>query len=193
LTQGVDCSFLVGEHLLISGGPCWLHFFRGEMFVFELSPRQARRTGVEPNVLRFMAARIPHPVRAGARYPIELGPLRLVGGGRIPAAAPLAGSCSYSISWDRMWDYGPGFAVQLDYQAPDAKTIASWSYPAGPMQAAGDLAFTFPPLQVSDLPRFGAYRGCLTLFVCVCTVPDPHRSEGRAAVSNTRAALVDVE
>jgi len=48
---GGNCWFAIGGRLTRSGAPCLLHWFGGEVFIFQLTPVQAMTMGLKPNVM----------------------------------------------------------------------------------------------------------------------------------------------
>lgn len=51
LSRSVGCSFVIGRNLTRSGTPYLIHCFCGELFAFQLTPRQAARLKVDDSQL----------------------------------------------------------------------------------------------------------------------------------------------
>lgn len=188
MKQGINCSFTIGHELTKAGKPYSVHCFAGELFVFELTPRQARSLRVAQNMLQCVPGSLQKEDEEGFRPVVSLDQLEIDHAAALDLKGRISGRCSYRSVFDHLVPY----AVRLDYDLPGRCHVASWHYPNEPLAREGGLSFSFPPGQERTGPAAAAFSGTIALFARLCTVPDHHTPQARQPLSNVCAVLVNV-
>jgi hypothetical protein len=180
IRAGTNCSFVIGQAVTARRKPFLLHWLAGEFFVFQLSPRQAKRLGVDPVAIQQTRARWPD--RAGVASPgtISLERFELVQPAIEAVDRPIAVRARYRV---------PGtvperVALRMDFTLA-GKTVTAYAHPQDPLLPEGDMEAQF------QLPSSTQLAPVVGVFVRYCTVPEPGVSNG-TPLSNTVAALLEI-
>lgn len=160
-----------------------------EMFAFELTARQARHLGAEPNALGALVRRAP----PGGKLIVPDEPAVLLTDLHIDhqdsqqPTAPVTGHVTYQSSLSLL----DGITVRMMFDLPGGSTVSHYHHPMGPLAGSGTLRFKLTPLvndmvkQSRDMPR------TLPVFISFCR-QEPGRNAPDIQISNTCAALIDL-
>ncbi|HVC98471.1 MAG TPA: hypothetical protein VND64_32690 [Pirellulales bacterium] len=184
-----SCSITIGKALTKRGKPYLVQILAGEMFVFELTPRQAKNLNVVVDGMRCAESLPPSdwwPVQAPV---VELTNLVIDNHRRLVIGEPMTGRCSHA-----MHEQIPGpLALHLHIAIPGHCTYDSsylWHRGFG---TEGTLEFTFPRVKLSPDDQLTSWTGTTTAFARFSTAVDPqHEEQPTVPLSNVCCVLLDM-
>jgi len=187
MTLGVNCVFAIGEALTRVAKPYLLHWFGGELFIFELTSRQAARLGIGPMSVRH--ARDPELVHDGAAAAtsISLEKLEMERPILSEIDRPIVARCHYRVTGEPPPDFA--FRMDLPHAAVDvgSHSLHAWAQPRIPLTRAGSIVLNFDPLEVSPVVRLNLV---MAGFIRCYAIKESGRN--RTPVSNAVAALLEL-
>jgi hypothetical protein len=95
IRRQVTCSFTIGHKLTKSNRPFLVYGFRGELFVFELSPEQAHRLGIKETEIRCADSIRPATWNQAIEPMVRLDNIRVEGSTSLDRESRITGSLSY--------------------------------------------------------------------------------------------------
>jgi hypothetical protein len=172
-------TLIVGPVLTRSGQAYCLELWAGQFFAFPLSEAQARRLKVEPKKVRY----VPRAKGLDRRLtppPVHLGPVLFDGGERLDGSKPVRGEVLCQVTTP------PEQKVALRLSYPVGDTMVSKFYLLDEELTRGKkrVRFSFPALNTD---------GPLVVFLDLCLSLPRGRTTSGTLLSNTQAALVEVE
>ena len=182
IADGTDCRWLLGEGLIKAKKPYLLSWHDGQFFATELTAAQAAALKVE----KMSVSMTP---QGAAREGLPAKPLAVLSAADIKDVAALAPDQAITgkIAFKREREQAGDIALRLTFSRVGdggTTTVDQWHYVKAKLDKDGSLEFKFGETKGSDGP--------LLVFVTLCAVPDPKSSDGRKAVSNTVAVLVNI-
>jgi hypothetical protein len=179
---GRNFYMVIGRHLTVDGKAHLLHFFAGELFIFELTEDQARGFPLKAGQVlwgtgglkdRTMPAEEPVAVLSNLAIGLRLG-------------RPIMAEFSYSLIAQRAGQC----ALRLDYDIPGAGSVTSWNYPNGLIGPKGRIRCWFAPMELAFSGK--TIFAPVAMFVRLCALSDRKTIIGREPISNTVGALVTI-
>ena len=181
-----DCWFGLGPVLTKEHAPYLIHCFAGELFIFQLTDRQAAVILPAPNALASsIDQRPPGSNRCAGEVLVSLAELEL-DRPFLTSGEPVKGSVHYEVQGELPAEY----CLRLDYQLGLADAV-SWNRSEQILAGSGRIRFSFNRLADSIWPSVRDHRGPIALFLRVCTWPTLDESSPRRPISNTCGTLVD--
>lgn len=181
-----DCWFGIGPVLTKERAPYLIHCYAGELFIFQLTDRQAAAILPAANALASSVdQRPPGSNRRADETLVSLAGLEL-DRPFLTSGEPITGSVQYEVQGELPTEY----CLRLDYQLGLADAV-SWNRPEQILAGTGRIRFAFNRLADSIWPSVRNHRGPIALFLRVCTWPSTDQLSRRRAISNTCGALVD--
>jgi len=101
LRRGVGCSFVIGRKLMKDGKPHLVHCFCGELFAFQLTPRQASRLKVKDAMLVSASGLTEHDHEPHPDPPVRLEQVDVDSANALDRSKPITGTLTYRS--DQMW------------------------------------------------------------------------------------------
>ncbi|MEX2381485.1 MAG: hypothetical protein WD490_03810 [Opitutales bacterium] len=164
-----------------------LHWFAGELFVFELTPWQEESLRVADGSWNTVFKEMPDVFNTKGLPVVSLENVTIDDAPSLKWGQRITGHISYDTEAHCFFRH----AVQLDYDFLDGPRGTAWSYPDSWFLTKGKLSFSFPPIFDCDALRNVAGPQTVTLFLRLCTVPSPreeNRSNGHPTFVQTREA-----
>jgi hypothetical protein len=180
LAAGQYFVLTLGRDLMKSGKACQVYAFAGKFFTFELSPRQAKKLGLEPAGLSYATANVPGQNRRDRRPLVKLGKPRLKSD---RATGKITGTVMCRTLRRKAGEYG----LRISYQAEGEWTVQLFPLRKLPKKQAR-LRFALD--RVGKNPK--SSRGPVVLFLDVCSVKQKDGQASFTVHSNTVAQLLDV-
>lgn len=164
MQRGVGCSFLLGRQLVKSGKPCLVACFCGELFAFQLTPRQAAKMNVKDKMLVASIGLSPHFHAPRPAVPVRLTQVEIEGAAMLARNAPIVGTLQYSA--DRPW-LTP-VAIQVVCEPAGRSSVVLYHHLAGLHAGAHTIRFSLSaPQNLQD--RSGEpFVGVAPLFFQIC-------------------------
>ena len=180
--QGVNFLLTLGPGLTVHAKPYLIHWFCGELFVLELTPRQAEGwNAVKKNATwtfdreKCQLAREPHL--------LELERLELENTDNRKSTEPITGWCWYQVRQSQ--PVRVALALQCEMRGRGA--VVSWYYPDEPLAARGKIRCTFPPICGSAVSP--AFSGTAAAFARAFVTSS---QGGAQPISNTCVSLIEL-
>jgi DNA-binding beta-propeller fold protein YncE len=184
LSRFNDLTLTFGPGLMKSGKVQRLEVRAGQLFVFQLSDRQARHLGLARKEWIYSQGTQLRDLRE-APAPVRLTRLTLDGGKKLDGSKPLSGQVSCRVAPPP----GKKVALRLSFSLRRA-THSLFYYPKDDLtQQTKTIRFSFDAIEDG---KQAPYSGPLVLFVDLCLVNDRGSTIETTILSNTRAVLVDV-
>jgi hypothetical protein len=179
--QGANCYLALGPGVTDTGKPQLMHCFCDELFIFEITPAQARAYNLGAGQVMWGTSRRD---KQDAAEPIAtISDLAIQGANNLPPDHPIVADLTVDTNG---MDVGP-CVVRLDYEIPGLRNCVCWHY-VDHLPARGRLRCQYLPVQKPGVPL--PAMGPLALFFRLCRLPDPKRTDNRQPISNTVADLV---
>jgi hypothetical protein len=187
--KGRNCMVIIGRYLTKSRKPFLVCGYAGELFVFELSPRQAENFGAAHDSMAvhrmggdIELLRAPPPVVRLDAFQLHSLPDR-------KDTDPISGTCRYSVAATLHVPY----AGMITYEPGPPQHVTGWCYPEELLSApGGTLQLSFSPVRRADDVESPPWNGTMVVFVRLCLMVAPKKGGGRLPISNACAALLDV-
>ena len=144
ISVGVNCSFIIGGALTRILNPYLLHWFAGELFLFQLTSQQAARLGVAPKEARFRCDHESVPDGPTAVSALSLEKLDFDQPILSDWNRPIIARCRCRVTGHLPAD----FAFRMDFAqgANDGnRTFCTFAYPNLAPSADGDISLEFTP------------------------------------------------
>jgi serine/threonine protein kinase len=179
-TAEEDIHLKLGPGLLKSKKVTFLSAFGDGLFVFELTPEEAKPTGIAANGSQVRGVRHTEPRRrdyelANLTIKDEVGPLGLP-------------HLNCALEYRRLAKPGGRVILRLYYRV-DQPQVAYFDLGEGPKPPSGKLAF----MGNWPVPRQETTKGPIVFFTEICSQVEPGKYDNLTIVSNTVAALVSVD
>ncbi len=101
IRRGVGCSFLIGGMLAKNGKPHLVHCYCGELFAFQLTPRQAAWLNVADAELVSARGMVEHNHEPHPEPPVRLEQVEIDNANALDLTKPITGTVKYRA--DQMW------------------------------------------------------------------------------------------
>jgi hypothetical protein len=183
---GVNCAFTVGSGLTTGSKPYLLHWFAGELFIFQLTDRQARKLGIAPKVFRF--ARSHESVRDGppTSAVVALEHLEVIDCNSMDWNKPINLTCQYRLAGMP----SAAYAFRLDF--PHAiqggqGSFSLFTYPPDRLGESGTIDLSFTPPQFKD----GTLVNPVLPAFLRCTTVESRSSSAGVPISNAVATMLE--
>lgn len=185
----VNCSFAIGPALTRTGAPYFAPCYSGQLFVFALTPSQARHlhaVGAQMQYAEHLRRQDTDPA-----FPVYvmLDELEIKNAAHLSNAEPIEGRCTYSL---RGFWLEP-FAFGLQFVLTGRADVCAWDHRVeGFIEADGLLRFSFSPIRKICGQASEVWTGTTAVMLRLYTAPNEGTLEGRQPFSNACAALIDV-
>ena len=184
IAAGVNCSFVIGSKLTRVREPYMVYWFAGELFVFQLTRRQAMAMQVNGERMRFVRDERPLDEPPAGRKVVSLDRFDPMPERLTQATQPITGGLRYELTGEAP----AGYFAKLNFTLPGLATIASFDYPPMALAARGALEVTFPPPE--SWTQFGMPERVMPVFVRLFEMPHPTAVNSGRPISNAVAALM---
>lgn len=177
-----NCTLGVDGQLTKSGRPLLACIHSGELFIFELHPKQARCLGIEKGMLRCtrgIRARTlcASPLASLTRF--ELDPLP-------SCLEPVGGVCGFEVAAHSQ----ERWCLSLEYEISDRGNTTVFVYPPAPgfLRSQARYRFRFPPICKPEQPP---WQGTVVAFLRLMRFPEAGAVPD-IPLSGVLAVLLDV-
>ncbi|HVA49195.1 MAG TPA: hypothetical protein VNH11_22720 [Pirellulales bacterium] len=189
--RGVNCTFAIGRELTKARKPRLLSCYSGELFVFELSQRQAQSFNALDHTMECVECGPSLEIPPGARPPIDIGELHIDHADRLSPDQPIQGRVEYELREE--FDFSGTVCLSMAFALGDRCLTTRYHYPFPPLRLSpkGNMDFTFNSVATSQ----GAakdWSGPIVAHVRLLGTMHPQSPDGRVPMSNTCALLLDV-
>lgn len=167
IQRRVTCSFIIGRKLTKSNKPFLVYGFRGELFVFELSPEQATRLGLKEDRMR--CADSVRPAAWNAIEPsVRLENIKVESSTELSREARITGSLSYR---SEQFQSEP-LALHVVCDPPGRGCRTLYHHLSLLMQPEGDLKFAVEKLGDLADKQGEKFVGIVPLFFQIWTAAE---------------------
>lgn len=172
LLRSVGCSFIIGRKLTKAGKPYLVHCFCGELFAFQLTPRQAARLKVTDAMLVSASGLTRHNHEPHPDPPVRLGQVEVDNAESLDRSVPTKGLLKYRA--DQWWMMP--LAIRAACEPAGRASKALYHHLDGVPRGEGSVRFLLAP--IGDLrDRQGQpFGGVLPLFFQLCIVGEPEKT-----------------
>jgi len=184
LDEGRNVGVLLSAELAKSGKAQWGLSWAGVFFVFDLTPEQARRYGLEPEVVVTQQGARRNDQRL-AQPAAQLDRLHIDNVAAQPGDRDLTGSVTLQLYGASRSD----LLLRVSYKLKGSTVEVT--KPLRELPADGRVLFTIDPINRPD--RKEVYDGPLPVFVDVCVEKGEGINRQLLVVSNTLGVLVDIQ
>jgi hypothetical protein len=183
----MDCAFVVGGALTRSGNAGLVNCFAGEVFIHQLTDSQAASIGVKRDRSCCVHRNKKSPLmRPPAKVVVSLGRLELLNP-ILSVTTPIVGQLEYEL----LDEEPKAWCLRLDYSLGQM-TRAARDFRMPPLWGKGVLDFAFASMaSVGPVPS--GFKGPVVFFARIIELSRPGDLEPGIPISNTAAALTDVE
>lgn len=189
--RDVNCTFAISRELTNSNTPFLLSYYGGEIFVFELTQRQAKSFHALNRTVQCVEGGPSMRPPSAATPLYDLSDLRIADADGQPAQEAVRGTVYYEKQGDECFPGRVFLSMEFDLLHLCRKTLNY--YPQHALLPEGELAFTFPPAVEEQNQRgAGELTGPIVVHVRLMGAMDPKVREGRVALSNAAAAVVEL-
>ena len=174
-----------GENLIQSGKPHVLASWDGQVFVFQLSPEQARRMDLKSSSVNQTTGKM--------RAKREVPPLARVAQAKVTNATHLDGSqkTNGEVNCQILSPLPNNTAVRLSYSRKGSTTSSFYYAKNLPSEGETKISFSFPAINSpSDKERFS---GPLPAFLDLATINQANNNVEIKLISNTVGVLLDIQ
>ena len=172
LHRGVGCSFLIGRELTKGGKPYVVHCFCGELFAFQLTPRQAARLQVNDAELVSARGVTQHDHEPHPEPPVRLEQVEVDSAGALDRSKPVTGTLTYRT--DKWWVVP--VAIQAACEPASGTSMVLYHHLDHLPRGDGTIRFSFPPIGELQDHQGAPFAGVLPLFFQLCIVGEPEKS-----------------
>ena len=187
ISLGVNCSFTIGEGLTREHAPYLLHWFAGELFVIQLTARQAARLGIGPHGVHHACDHESVPDGPPTAPALSLEALNLEPALLRDLRRPIVATCRYRVT-------GPvpaAIAFRMDFSRganQGRRTFCTFAYPAVPPTTPGTITLEFEP---GRLPPGTILNPVMAVFVR-CYAMNARPAQHWRPISNPIAATLEL-
>lgn len=170
--RSFGCSFVIGRNLTKSGEPYLVHCFCGELFVFQLTSRQAAGLNLGDSQListRGLNAHN-HDPRPGSL--LTLGQVAIDGADALERSQPLRGTLKYRT--DQRWALP--LAIVAVCEPPGRTNVVLYHHLEQLAQGDGEVRFQLPSMNELRNRDGAPFTGVLPLFFQICIVGEPEKT-----------------
>lgn len=172
LHRGVGCSFVIGGRLTKDGRPHLVHCFCGELFAFQLTPRQAARLNVRDAEIVSARGLTGHVHEPHPEPPVWLEQVEIDGADALDRSKPITGTLKYRA--DQLWVMP--VAIQAACE-PAGRTSKVLYYHLDHLpRGENSIRFALPPIGDLQNRDEEPYAGVLPIFFQVCIVGEPEKA-----------------
>jgi hypothetical protein len=182
---GLNFYLMIGRGLTTDGKLRLLHFFGGELFIFELTQQQAMGFHLKPGEVMWGTGRSKDCSESIEEPPVTLRDLEIEGSDSLHRESPIIAHVSYDLGSNR-----DPCVFRLDYDVPGAGSVIAWHYIDGLLELKGRIRCAFSPMELVLSGK--NISGPVALFMRLFTLPDSKNTDDRKPISNTAGALVTV-
>lgn len=187
----VNCSFAVGRKLTKSKKPYLVYCFSGELFVFELSPDQATRLGMDANGLVYGENALSELPIAKAEPTVLLREVKVDEAMKLDRNSPITGTLQYEAKQVSLQPV----CIRAKYEPPGRNSVTKYHHLFHLAPREGTIRFSLAP--IGDLPDRSdkPFAGLLPVFFRIWTdnqaqklqIPEPMPGKlGRAYRASPR-------
>ncbi|HEX7378939.1 MAG TPA: hypothetical protein VF278_17595 [Pirellulales bacterium] len=187
--RGVNCTFAISRELTKAKTPRLLSFFAGEVFVFELTQRQAKSFNAVQGAMQFAEGGRCLACAADAPPLIDLEDLWFEHADGLTSDERIRGAVTYQKCDG--FDFPGRVCLSLEYSLGNRCRTTGYYYPPAGLLPEGRLEFSFDPIDLPRQPPKG-FIGPIVAHVRFLGTMNPKVAEGRVPLSNTCAALIEV-
>ena len=169
MQRGVGCTFLLGRQLVKSRKPFLVACFCGELFAFQLTPRQAAKMNVKDKMLVASIGLSPHFHAPRPEVSVRLNQVEIEGAAMLDRNAPIVGTLQYAA--DRPWP--TPVAIQAVCEPAGRSSVVLYHHLAGLQAGVHTIRFSLSaPQNLQD--RSGEpFVGVAPLFFQICLFEGP--------------------
>ena len=185
--QGRNCYLAIGPRLTTDGKPRLVHCFCDNLFIFELTPAQARGYQLRPDGVMWGTSIGADRVQNVEPPPVTISEQEIEKSESLPPDHPVIAHISYDTNGVHL-----GRTVfRLDYEVPGlGRSLTGWSYVDVPLAVRGRAQCRFLPLKKANSAAPPAEP--VAMFLRLCALPDPMSKENRQPISNICGTVVTV-
>jgi hypothetical protein len=172
LRRGVGCSFHFGPKLTKAGKPYVVYCFCGELFAFQLTPRQAARLEVQDAMLVSGRGLTQHHHEPHPEPPVRLEQVEVDRADALDRLMPIRGTLKYRT--DQWWIVP--LAIQAACEPAGWTCVVLYHHLDGVPRGEGTVRFLMPPPDDLRDRQGRPFAGVLPLFFQVCIVGEPEKA-----------------
>lgn len=172
LRCGVGCSFLLGRKLTTDGKPYLVHCFCGELFAFQLTPRQAARFKVNDAELISARGLTQHDHEPHPEPPVQLEQIEIDSATALDKSKPIRGTLKYRA--DQWWVMP--VAIQAACEPAGLASIAMYHHLSQLPRGEVTIRFQLPPIGKLQNREGQPFSGVLPIFFQLCIVGEPEKT-----------------
>lgn len=169
--RGVGCSFMIGRKLTKDGNPHLVHCFCGELFAFQLTPRQAARLKVNDAELVSARGLTQHDHEPHPEPPVLLELVEVDSADALDRSKPITGTLNYRA--DQWWVMPVALQAACE---PAGQTSATLYHHLDHLPRGEHTnRFQFPPINALQNRDRQPFVGVLPIFFQLCIVGEPEK------------------
>lgn len=172
LGRGVGCSFVIGRKLTKDGKPHLVHCFCGELFAFQLTPRQAARLKVKDAMLVSASGLTEHDHEPHPEPPVRLEQVDVDSADALDRSKPITGTLKYRT--DQMWVMP--VAIQAACEPAGRTCTVLYHHLDHLPRGDGTIRFQLPAIGELQNREGEPFAGVLPIFLQVCIVGEPEKA-----------------
>jgi len=182
---GYNYYLVMGTDSTRDGKPYLMHCYCGELFVFELTFKQARRFKIPRGQFLWGTGALAGRLESPETPAVAITGLAIERADGLPRGSPISADVSYEA--DGGWP--DSCAFRLDYDVAGVGSVASFHYPRPPAERRGCIRCSFPPLHenVGKEPITSSIALFLRLYR-----EQPNAPVAVQPMSNIRGALISL-
>ncbi|HET6882022.1 MAG TPA: hypothetical protein VFI31_17780 [Pirellulales bacterium] len=189
--RDINCTFAIARELTNSNTPFLLSYYAREIFVFELTQRQAKSFRAINRRMQCVEGGPTMRPPSAAPPLYDLSDLRIVDADGHPAEEAVRGTVYYEQQGDECFPGRVFLSMEFDLLHQCRKTLNY--YPQHGLLPEGELEFTFPPaVEEQNQHGAGELTGPIVVHVRLMGTMNPQAPGGRVALSNAAAAVVEL-
>lgn len=188
----VNCTFAVSRELTKTKTPHLLSCYGGEVFVFQLTQRQAKTFHAVKNTMECVEGGPSLELPPSARPRIDVSELRFDDADGLTVEEPIRGSLYYSKCGD--FEYPGTICLAMEFGLTGLCRKTHYYYPPQGLLPEGDLNFTFTAVAPAQDDRNAArsFTGPIVAHVRFLGTMNAKAPGNYVPLSNTCAALIEV-
>lgn len=190
IERGVNCTFAISRELTKAKTPRLLSCYGGEVFVFELTQRQAKSFNALQRNMQCIEGGQCLELTPDAPPLIDLDDLRFEHSDGLASDERIRGSVFYQKR--EGFDFPGSVCLSMEFSLGNICRTTNYYYPPAGLLPEGELEFSFDPI---DSPRHAPKKGFIGPIVAHVRFIGTMNSkvaEGRVPLSNSGAALIEV-
>lgn len=188
--RNLNCTVAVSRELTKAKTPCLLSYYGGELFVFELTQRQAKTFHALNQTMECVEGG-PSLAFAPTTPPlIDLSELSIDDADGLSGEQPIHGRLYYEMRDGVAFPGTVCLAMEFALVNQCRKTL--FYYPPQGLLPEGELLFTFPPAAPKQDKQGAGFVGPIIAHVRFLGTMNPKAPGGHVPLSNTGAALVEL-